>query len=329
MCRPPRFFAPMILGLTALAGAPATLGDEAENLRQLLAMPRERRVALSENLERFDKLDPAERAAIRNLDAEITRKDPTAQAKYRSLLRRYHLWFNGLTDEQKERLKAAPGDEARINLASEFRLKEMAARATGPNVFGIRSGDFGIMTPHDVAYLLRIWKRLTREEDLLFRKKESRKRIIDDLKKLHKEKGVTAQQLPDAEKEKYLDQLTSNEAFKLTWPHPEAKVKAKAKPAPRPDDVRLAEFLYFENHKSKPVAQANLERFSASCPDWLHEMLDPLSPDDARAYLTTVYRLLYPEGSEMPEEAKPARSQAAPKAETKPAAKKSGQAGPF
>ena len=65
-------------------------------------MPRERRVALSENLERFDKLNPAEQAAIRKLDAEIARKDPVEQARYRSLLRRYHLWVNSLTDEEQK-----------------------------------------------------------------------------------------------------------------------------------------------------------------------------------------------------------------------------------
>ena len=39
-------------------------------------MPRERRVALAENLERFDKLDPAEQAAIRKLDAQIAAQGP-------------------------------------------------------------------------------------------------------------------------------------------------------------------------------------------------------------------------------------------------------------
>ncbi len=97
-------------------------------------MPRERRIALSENLERFDKLDPAEQAAIRKLDAEIARKDPVEQARYRALLRRYHLWVNGLTEEQKAQLKEATGTEERFNLATEVpaeRDGKRDARAQG------------------------------------------------------------------------------------------------------------------------------------------------------------------------------------------------------
>ena len=324
MSRPPRFFAPLLLGLAALGGSPVSLGDESENLRQLQAMPRERRVALSENLERFDKLDSAERAAIRKLDAEIARKDPVVQARYRSLLRRYHLWVNGLTEEQKEQLKAAEGTEARFNLARKFRLKEMDGGTSGPRVYGIRSGDFGMNGPYEVAHLLRIWKLLTPAQKLEIERKQPRKRLLDAIRAEQKSKGVAYQPFPEAEAKHYNAQLAGNAAFKRDWP------QAKAKAAPRPDEPQLAEFLYFEEHKPKAVSQASLERFSASCPNWLREMLDPLSPDDARAYLTILYRLLYPEPGEMPAEAKPAKSQAAPRPSgEKPASKKSGPAGPF
>ncbi len=59
-------------------------------------------------------------------------------------------------------------------------------------------------------------------------------------------------------------------------------------------------------------------------------MVDPLSPDDARAYLTILYRLLYPEPGEMPVEARPAKAPAEAKPSTaKPGSNKSGSAGPL
>ena len=331
MPRPPRFFLPLLLGLAALGGSPATLGDESENLRQLEAMPRERRVALSENLERFDKLDPAERAAIRKLDAEIARKDPVDQAKYRALLRRYHLWVNGLTEDQKDKLKAAEGSEARFNLASGFRLKEKGSRSIHPNVSGIRSGNFGIMGPYEVAHLLRIWRLISPQQKIEIERKEPLKRVIEAIREQQRVKGVANQPFPEAEEKRYHAQIERDEALKKLLPQPQApnKPQNKAKAAPRLDDLRMAEFLYFEDHKPKAVSQGNLERFSGSCPHWFHEMLDPLSPDDARSYLAIVYRLLYPDPGEIPVETKPARTPASPRPAADKPAKKSGPAGPF
>jgi hypothetical protein len=333
MSRPPRFFAPLLFGLAALGGSPASVGDESEILRQLQAMPRERRVALSENLARFDKLDPPEQAAIRKLDAEIARKDPAVQARYRSVLRRYHLWVNGLTEEEKAQLKAAESTEARFNLARKLRLKELEAGATGPKVFGIRTGDFGVNGPYEIAHLLRIWNRLTPQRKLEIGRNKDRLALLKEIKAEQKNQAIPFQPFPGAEEKKYEAQLDNNEAFKKQLgPYArrvEAKKKAEAKGEAnhRPYELRFAEFLYFEEHKPKAVTQANLERFSASCPNWLHEMLDPLSPDDARAYLTILYRLLYPEPGEMPAEAKPAKSSTTPK----PSSPKAGatKSGPF
>jgi hypothetical protein len=337
MSRPPRFFAPLLLSLVALAASPASLGDEAENLRLLQAMPRERRIALSENLERFDKLDPTEQAAIRKLDAEITRKPPLDQARYRSLLRRYHLWVNSLTEEEKAQLKAADGTEARFNLARKFRLREIEGGSTASKVVGIRTGNFGVDGPYEIAHLLRIWKLLTPAKKLEIERQKDRLALHKEIKAQGKSVGVAFQPFPSAEEKHYEAFLDTNEAFKKQLgPYARrdgAKKKAdaggKSEVPPKPYELRFAEFLYFEEHKPKSVSQANLERFSASCPNWLHEMVDPLSPDDARAYLTILYRLLYPEPGEMPAE-KPAKAAADSKSSTpKPSPKKSGPAGPF
>jgi hypothetical protein len=338
MSRPPRFFAPLTLGLAALAASPASPGDEAENLRQLQAMPRERRIALSENLERFDKLDPAERAAIRKLDAEIARKDPVEQARYRSLLRRYHLWVNGLSDEERAQLKAAEGTEARFNLARKIRLKELEGGPPGPRVAGIRTGDLGLLRPYEAANLLRIWKHITPARKLELERQRDRGSLFKEILG-HQALVGAFQSFPAAEEKRLEARLDGDETYKKQISpfirRPEVNAK-KAEAAPkwaafqRLNQLRFAEFLYFEEPKPKAVSRPNLERFSASCPNWLHEMVDPLSPDDARAYLTILYRLLYPEPGEMPAEARPARGSAEPKPSTaKPGSNKSGSAGPL
>jgi hypothetical protein len=330
MSRPHRFFAPLWLALAALAASPAAPTDEAENYRQLQAMPRERRIALSENLERFDKLGPAEQASIRKLDAELSRLDPVEQARYRSLLRRYHLWANGLTADQKEQLNAAGSPEARFNLARKFRLKELEAGKTGPRVFGVRTGDCGLVGPYEAAHLLRIWNRLTPVAKVVIEKHQERGRLIAEIRAKAKEVGVANQPFSRSEEDLYSVRLEADEEFKkLVGPLLKQSTK-KGAPSPKLPEHQFAEFLYFGDHKPKPISQKNLERFSASCPAWFHAMLDSLSPDDARSYLTILYRLLYPEPTEMPADVKPANPSAAPAAGIpKPAAKKSGPAGTF
>ncbi len=214
MSRPPRSFAPLILGLAALAASPASPGDEADYQRQLQAMPRERRIALSENLERFDKLDPAERAAIRKLDAEIARKNPVEQARYRSLLRRYHLWVNGLSDEEKAQLKAAGGTEARYNLARKIRLKELEGGSPGPRVAGIRTGEFGLLGPYEAAHFLRIWKLLTPARKLELERERERGTVLKEILAQQKSVGVPFQSFPAVEEKNFEARLDTDDALK-------------------------------------------------------------------------------------------------------------------
>ena len=336
----PLLFAPLLLGLAALAASPADVSDEADNYRRLQAMPRERRVALAENLEQFDKLPPAEQAAIRKLDAEIAKKDVVEQARYRALLRRYHLWANGLTAEQKQALNEAGSTESRFNLARKFRLKELGNAPASPRISGIRTGDYGLIGPYEAANLLRIWAKLLPPKKSEIARLQERGRLFAEIKAQQKPSSVPFQHFPVADERFYDARLEADEPFKKLlgqWARridaPPKKADAaltKAELAQKRFEHPFAQFLYFEDHKPKPVSQKNLERFSESCPSWFHEMLDPLSADDSRAYLTIVYRLLYPEPAEMPGEPKPAKASTGPEAAPpKVNPKKSGAAGPF
>jgi hypothetical protein len=341
MSRPLGFFLSVIvLSLAALAASPASLNDEDENYRQLQAMPRERRIALLENLERFDKLDPSEQKAIRKLNAEIAKRDPVAQLRYRSLIHRYHSWANGLTEDQKQALKSTEDPEARFKLAKTYRLKEKAGPAPGPRVFGIRTGYFGLVGPHEGAYLLRVWNRLTPAKKTEIERQPEHQHLFAEIRALGKTVGVQSHGFPLAEDRVYDSRLDGDETFKKQLGQYAKRVDVaskkseaaanKCEPVPKRFELRFTEFLHFEDHKPKPVSQQNLERFSASCPNWFHAMLDPLSPDEARNYLTILYRQIYTDNGEFPSDTKATKSSTAPTpGANRPSSKKSGPAAPF
>jgi len=127
-------------------------------------MPRERRAALAENLEQFDSLDAGERAAIRRLDRDLALRDPIDQARYRALLRRYHLWTNSLSDEQRRALQAAPTPEARMALIRQIRQKSNEIDASGPKFSGARVGELGLIGPYEMAFILKAWDKLPNDK---------------------------------------------------------------------------------------------------------------------------------------------------------------------
>ncbi len=300
-----RLMVPIVVGLTGLVGALTGPPDEGENHQRLGAMPRERRVALAENLERFDKLEPAEQAEVRRLGAELARQDPVNLARYREVLRRYTLWVDGLTSDQKQKLADAGSDEERFNLAARFRRAEMAKKPyPGPRFAGIRTGDFGMMGPYEAAHLLRVWRELSdaAKADLA---KRSGTRLHDEIRDKGRTLSVPFERFPASEEAHYDAVLDKAPDFKAQLGPFANQVAAKkgGDPAKKAETIKrfqhpFAEFLYFEDHPPPPVKPENLARFAASCPSWLMVMLDPLSPDDARHYLTILYRLLYPEPKE-------------------------------
>ena len=328
------------LAVVATVSAPGPRDEVPDRYLQLQAMPRERRLTLAENLERFDKLGPAEQAAIRKLDAQIARKNPVEQARYRSLLRRYHLWVKSLTDEQQKELRDAGSADQRLDLARKFRKKEKEAGDSVPRLFNIRTGDYGLIGPYETAHLLKIWNKLEPQKKNEIQRHQDRGPMFKDIREQNRFFGVQFVPFPAAEEKHYDALLDGDRVFKeqlgqfskrvdLTPKKAEA-AHAKGEPVPKRFELRFTEFRYFEEHRPKAVSQENLERFSTSCPAWLHSMLDSLSAEDARNYLTIVYRLLYPEPGEMPLDAKPASgSPAQTSSPARTPSKKSKAGGPF
>ncbi len=373
---------PIALGLAAPAAAPEATPDRSDNYRLLQAMPRERRIALSETLGRFDRLSSAEQASIRGLDARIGAMDPVDRARYRSALRRYHLWVNGLSAEHRQALATAQTPEARFALARQFRLKEKGPDfATGPRLAGIRVGHYGLIGPIEAANFLKIWNTLTPARKAEVGKRPG-SRIRDEIKaqgkavpwqrfppdqeaiydaRLEKDEefraliGVAGGRIvpvePRAEADRLraeADRLAAEARKKKEVAQKEAQARAdealrKAEAASRTAEAArkkadssqkkaehpLAEFLYFEENRPRPVDPRNLERFAASCPPWLRAMVDPLSADDAREYLTIIYRQVYPHPAEIPADPGPARGPERPAPGPKPASKRPSTAAPF
>src|SRR5262249_7398039 len=118
-------------GMTTTRAEPAgATTPEAANAIRLRSMPREERLALFEKLKEFDALSSAETAAIRALNARINQLPADEQANYWSVLRRYHHWVQGLSDEQRNQLNSVPLNE-RMKVITRLRSEERASSRPG------------------------------------------------------------------------------------------------------------------------------------------------------------------------------------------------------
>ncbi len=292
------------------------LGDDLQNRQFLETLPRDRRATLADNLERFDRLSGAEQTAIRRLDKEIEKSEPEDQARYRALLQHYHLWFQGLTDEQRSTLLATSDLDERFQLARKFRLAESSGpKRDGPRIARIRTGDLGMISPSQMAPLLKIWIGLPPDKRAEIEKKPLAK-IRDDLRGHAKAAKVKFDPFPPDQEQIYEQKLEKDDEFKPLIEQMIRKVEQAAKKSEAHKKAEAvqkrfehpyAEFLYFEDHHPAPVDPGRFNRFGESCPEWLHAMTDSLSAEDARDYFTILYRLIYPIPNEMPEPTKPSK----------------------
>jgi hypothetical protein len=151
-------------GVTTSGAESATVATpEAENTDRLRSMPREERLALFEKLKEFDALSAAEKAAIRALNARISQLPADEQANYWSVLRRYHQWVAGLSDEQRTELNAVPLNE-RMKLVTRFRAQERATSKTSYLPLIVEVLDFASMAPVETAHRIKAWLELTPEQ---------------------------------------------------------------------------------------------------------------------------------------------------------------------
>ncbi len=334
----------------ALASVAAARGDDAENRARLEAMPREQRVQLSKTLDEYDALPGPDRAAIRDLDAAIGRLDPSVQPRYRQLLRRYHVWLNGLDDAQRAQLAKAPTTEAKLALVTKWRKadREADTRAKRNMIFGVHPGELGILPPWEMANALRIWFKLDDKERAEVEKRDKIRERLTTLWSYARRKQTFPRPFPAKSEESIVAQLQGDEliqsAFRPWINKRERKADsdaAKAEGGKKAEAVKggnplidplhhLAESLYFSQHPPEPVRPDRLVQFDAQIPPWLRATLDPLPPDDARRRLAILYRQIYPAPDEIPPPPKPDPAAAKGKpAGPNPAATTPAPAAPF
>ena len=307
---------PTLWFLASLVPAVAR-ADEDENWQRLRSMPREQRLILSENLRKFDALDPGQKAAIRELDERISRLPAENRMTYHSVLRRYHLWVQSLSKEQKDLLNAA-SPEQRMALLRKF-LSEERATANRPTPLFLQIADLNAPSPFDVAHRLKVWFELTPAERAESERlpPEKRRPHLEELGR--KKKVGTMHRLTRAEEEKALDHLQANALLKDRL-NRLADLKKIAESSKKTDELkkaevarrRVAENYYFVEHPPEKVGSENLMRFNSALPSWIRAPLDHLPPEEARRRLTIFYRLVFPAGSEMPANFKPASNAASP-----------------
>lgn len=329
----PRNARHVLLAAVLLVAGPVSVNAEEEsNWKRLESMPREQRVYLSERLEQFEALPSDNRTGIRALDAEIAKLDPLVQARYRAVLRRYHVWLSGLTDAQKTQLASVESLDAKLALVDKWRKAERLAN-NRPKLLadlGVYPGDLGTIPPFEMANALKAWFQLDPKERARIEALTPGRPRIAELIRVGAVKGIKRTRFPLAEEEALVKRIEANESVKHVFPNYYRKMdESKAKRVGMNNPLHtLAESLYFIDHPPAPVALAHLVQFEADLPSWFRASLDPLPPEDARRRLAILYRQIYEPPAEIHPPKGPGVSKTAERA--KPAvAKPSGTAVEF
>jgi hypothetical protein len=284
----------------------ATLSDNAEdNMTRLLAMPTERRLQLMKNLATFDGLGAEQRQAIRDFEARIQNLDPEKRERYLSILRRYHLWRRSLSSEQKKQLDNASTPEARARVVEKIRAEQLERQRLDPDRFDwIQISALNDLPLFWTAFTLKIWFLIDDEKRAEIAKLEDREAQIRKLVEL----GPTVKAYQNfshmrdeiqAEAEAVQKEREGNLKARAQTP----KVAAKAKNAFMAKSGPLSQatiLRYLRDHRPAKVDAQHLRWFIEECPNWLRDSLASLPPDDARRRMIILYRMLFPEGTEIP-----------------------------
>jgi hypothetical protein len=261
------------------------------NEQRLRMMPREQRLRLEKNLARFDLLGAAEQSAVRELDEQLAASLSTNRTRYRSLLRRYSLWLQGLKTDYRNKLKQ-PNEDQRLTLVKQFRKEvpeKKNQRNDYPRVQLAQMNTFSIL---ETARLLKVWLPLEPAEKTEIEKLRLPPDRLKRLRDLGRERGIAMDDGPTKEEwveiQKYLDRAPD---------HKRDFEAAKSKKQAR----KVAEARYFFDKKFEPVDSVSLFRFNAALPGWIRDQFDPFPPEGVRRRLTILYRLVYPAPEEMPD----------------------------
>ncbi|AGA27962.1 hypothetical protein [Singulisphaera acidiphila] len=289
----PHLFQALLIGLALpiLAGA-----GEDENWQRLLSMPREQRAILAEKVREFDRLERPEKAAIRTLDEKLATLPTSEQANYRAVLRRYHLWLQTLSDDERTQLAKAATPKEKLALITKLREQQGKDVDQGPTYLLFQLADLRGRSPFEVAQMLRFWFTLPPAEQAEIEKLGIRDRMKRLIELSRQAKIGPIQQLSpkdEAETAKQLEKRLQAKGWLRNQLNRDSEKQAI-------DRRRLVNNYYFVANPPKSVTSTNLLRFETAMPSWIRSTFDHLAPEEARRRLTILYRLIYPAGKEIP-----------------------------
>ncbi|WP_410001689.1 hypothetical protein [Singulisphaera sp. GP187] len=259
-------------------------------------MPREQRAILAEKVREFDRLSRAEKTAIRTLDEKLATLSPSEQANYRAVLRRYHLWLQTLTEDERTRLSEAATPKEKLALIAKIRDGQGKDVDQGPTYLLFQLADLRGRSPFEVAHMLRFWFTLTPAERAEIEKLGVRDRVRRLLELSRQAKIGPFPQLSPKDEEETAKQLEKRLQAK-GWLRNQLNKDSEKQAI---DRRRLVNNYYFVVNPPKPVSPANLLRFETAMPSWIRMTFDHLAPEEARRRLTILYRLIYPAEKEIP-----------------------------
>jgi hypothetical protein len=326
MPKPTRLAAAALTAALVLAAA----ADPAENLQRLRAMPLAQRQRLAEALRAFDALPPAERERLRDLDARLAALPAAERDRLLQVLHGYHAWLAGLPEPERLRLGRIPPDEriAEVARLREARRKQGLAagrkgqpRHTYRDLLEVSSlGGEPLLVS---AIELDVWFALPEPARAEVRKLPNPARQHERFTQLVRQSGGY-----QAHARAVFDRAGIAEAGPLRLEvaallerRPGADLPARLKAAqnrPRLDAaIKKGMWDFLQARDAPAVEPRRLRRFEDEMPPWARDSFDLLPPDAARQRLAILYRLVFPEGQEIPEPApktktRPPRNPAAP-----------------
>jgi hypothetical protein len=313
----------MLLSASALVLVGAGF-SRSPGLDRLSSIPRSEREKLWENLARFDRLPPAQQAAIRELDRRLRELDDPAQRdRYFQVLRDYHVWASRLPSEKRDRLRKGPVDD-RMALVQRFWSESEPLQRPLPLVLQIV--DVGDTSPRELATIYRLWTKLTPAERSQLEQVPLARRSaqLATLAKTH-EVSTEVDLPPEFDEAEWVRTLRArlreerkNGPEEDAWINKiQSRKAARALPQSKqlangnsPEDRyaelrpeifrRMALNLYFLEHPPARVSPDRLEQFVAGLPTWALAGFDAFPPAEARRRIAVVYRLLFPAPAEIP-----------------------------
>ncbi len=274
--------------------------DRQANLDRLAAMPAARREALLDQLRKFDLILTAEkRDEVRKLDRKIQELEPDGRAEALAVMRRFHDWLDTLPDNTRDDLLArSPGERI-------AEIKKLLARYPVPRIDTprfLQIGEIGEFSPFELASIYKIWQALAARERKTVEQFQLGPRRLEALFAQGVKKGIPRETKPaDFDDAVWIARMEAQfKKFRPLFFVDDPKNKSEL----RKSEVlrRQAINAYLLQHPPAAVKAERLDQFAASFPAWVQPTFDPLPPDEARRWLTAVYRLVFP----APEEIKPA-----------------------